>query len=103
MANRYDLVAGIQYDSSQGDAPTVVLKGECEVSDRVVALAKRYGIPVIEDAHLAQAIQGVPLDTQIPEQLYRAVAVVLNHIEAVISRATQGRLPRRLGAVFGPR
>lgn len=81
MGKTYDLVAGIQYDEGQQDAPTVVLKGEADLADRVVALARRYGVPVVEDANLAEAMQAVPLDTDIPEGLYRAVAAVLNHIE----------------------
>ena len=84
MSNTYDLVAGIQYDSNTQEAPTVVLKGESDLADRVVSLARRYGVPVIEDGKLAEAMQAVPLDTEIPEGLYRAVAVVLNHIEEQI-------------------
>jgi flagellar biosynthesis protein len=86
MPSKYDLVAGLQYESSKQEAPTVVLKGERDIADRVVYLARRYGIPVVEDPNLSEAIQGVPLDTEIPESLYRAVAVVLNHIESFLVR-----------------
>lgn len=82
MPSKYDLVAGLQYDGSEDAAPTVVLKGESDIADRVVYLARRYGIPVVEDPNLSEAMQAVPLDTEIPETLYRAVAVVLNHIES---------------------
>ena len=82
MKSRYDLAAGVRYGGESDSAPIVTLKGEADLADRVVRLAARFGVPVVEDGALAEAMQSAPLDTEIPEDLFRAIAVVLNQIDA---------------------
>ena len=85
MTIRYDLVAGLQYAASETDAPLVVLKGDADITERVVRIARRFGIPVVEEGSIAEASQSIPLDTEIPESLYRTVAVVLRSIERTLA------------------
>jgi flagellar biosynthesis protein len=42
-----------------------------------VELARASGVAIHEDAGLAQALAALDLGTEIPEELYRAVAEVL--------------------------
>ena len=95
MKRRYDLVAGVHYNDASGAAPTITLKGEADLADRAAAIAARFGIPVIEDGSLAEAIQNLPLDTEISEDLYRAVAVVLNQVERRLDSTASNRRPHR--------
>ena len=83
---RYDLVAGVQYQDAIDKTPVVVLKGESDLADTVVALALRFGVPIVENGALAEAMQSIPLDTEISEEIYRTVAVVLNQVDQRLAR-----------------
>lgn len=66
--------------------PSLALKGEFLLADRVVEVARRFGVPVVEDAGLAQALSPLEIDQKIPEKLYRAVAVLLNYLGIGLSK-----------------
>ncbi len=58
-------------------APTVVAAGSGETAARIEAAAREHGVPVTSDGPLAEALARLPIDTEIPPELYRAVAEVL--------------------------
>jgi flagellar biosynthesis protein len=67
-------------------APRVVAKGRGEVGQRIIELAQAHGVPIRENAGLAEALSQVELEDEIPEALYRAVAEVLVFILRVSGR-----------------
>ena len=86
LKRSYKAAIGLAYLSSQDSAPTVEVKGEDLIAERIVRTAQRFGVPVVEDRTLARALSGLELDQQIPESLFEAVAVLLNQIEASTNR-----------------
>ncbi len=58
-------------------APTVVAAGAGATAERIEAAAREAGVPVTSDGPLAEALSRLPLDSEIPPELYRAVAEVL--------------------------
>ncbi|WP_321339953.1 EscU/YscU/HrcU family type III secretion system export apparatus switch protein [Breoghania sp.] len=72
------VAVALHYDN-QG-APTVTAKGEGFVAENILKLARESGVPVEEDAILAQALSQVELGDEIPEELYKAVAVIIGFI-----------------------
>jgi flagellar biosynthesis protein len=68
--------------------PRVVAKGRGEVGQRIIESARAHGVPIEQNAGLAEALAQVELEEEIPEELYRAVAQVLVFILRV-----SGRLP----------
>ena len=58
-------------------APKVVASGKGLVADRILEAAREAGVPIKEDRALAEAIAGLELDAEIPEDLYKAVAETL--------------------------
>jgi flagellar biosynthesis protein len=72
------MAVALQYDGSA--APRVTAKGQGEIADKIVETARAAGVPVEENALLAQALSGVELDDQIPEDLYKAVAQVIGFV-----------------------
>lgn len=67
--------------SPEMDAPTVVAKGVDFLARRIIKIARRQGIPVIQNPPLARALyKQVRLDETIPATLYRAVAKVLAYV-----------------------
>ena len=79
------LAVALHYDKDKG-APRVVAKGRGEVGQRIIEVARANGVPIEENAALAEALSQVELEHEIPEELYRAVAQVLIFILRVSGR-----------------
>ncbi len=71
------LAVALQYDKSAVPVPRVVAKGRGDTGEAILALAREHGVPIEENAALAEALSQVDLGEDIPEALYRAVAEVL--------------------------
>jgi flagellar biosynthesis protein len=68
--------AALRYDQGSS-APRVVAAGRGEIARRIVEEARAAGVPVRDDAALAEALSALELDTEVPEQLWAAVAEAL--------------------------
>jgi len=72
------LAVALSYEKPR--APQVVAIGRGWLGDKIVETARAHGVPLREDAALAEALATVEVDTEIPEDLYRAVAVVIGFV-----------------------
>lgn len=66
--------AALRYDASTETAPRLVAKGSGAVAERILALAREYGVPVREDPALLTLLAALELGEEIPPDLYEAVA-----------------------------
>jgi flagellar biosynthesis protein len=48
--------------------------GQGYIADRIIEVARENGIPIREDPALAEALGSLELETEIPHDLYTAVA-----------------------------
>jgi flagellar biosynthesis protein len=80
-------VAALRYDRSSGGAPKVVAAGAGHIADRILALARENGVPVREDAALAEALARLQLEAEVPAELFAAVAETLVWAYALDARA----------------
>ena len=69
--------AALRYDQARDKAPRVVAKGRGKMADRIVAAAREHGVPMVEDRNLVQMLDVLDMETEIPAELYQAVAEVL--------------------------
>ena len=69
--------AALRYDRASGRPPKVVAAGSGAVADRIVERAREAGVPVREDAGLAEALARLELEAEIPPELWVAVAETL--------------------------
>ncbi|NPV28180.1 MAG: FhlB domain-containing protein [Firmicutes bacterium] len=67
----------LRYRKDKDRAPRVVAKGKGEVAARIIEEAERHGVPLYEDPELASLLVKLPLESEIPPELYHAVAEVL--------------------------
>ncbi len=72
MPERARRASALRYEGS--GAPKVTASGRGYIADRIIEVARENGIPVREDPALAEALASLELDTEIPEDLYTAVA-----------------------------
>lgn len=69
--------AALHYDQQKSGAPQVVAKGRGKMAERIMALAREHDIPMVQDRNLVQVLEALDLNTEIPPELYQAVAEVL--------------------------
>lgn len=74
------LAVALRYDRKSDVAPRVVAKGDGEIAEAILALAREHGVTIREDRDLAQLLATVELETQIPIEAFVAVAEILSYI-----------------------
>jgi flagellar biosynthesis protein len=73
----------LRYDPAREAAPKVVAKGKGRTAEQILALARKNGVPIRQDANLVQVLSGLKLDQEIPPEVYRAVALILAFLHRV--------------------
>lgn len=79
------LAVALKYAEGDG-APHVVAKGRGLIAEEIIARAKEHGVFVHESPELVALLTQVDIDSQIPPQLYIAVAELLAWIYRVEQR-----------------
>lgn len=69
--------AALKYDQAKNMAPRVVAKGKGHIAEQIIQVARENDVPLIEDRNLANVLEAMELESEIPAELYRAVAEVL--------------------------
>ncbi|MCC6811646.1 MAG: EscU/YscU/HrcU family type III secretion system export apparatus switch protein [Deltaproteobacteria bacterium] len=83
VVNPDHIAIALKYDKDGTSAPLVVAKGERVQAEKIKAIAKQVGVPIIRNVPLAQALNKMEVGDEIPEELYDAVAEVLNFVYAL--------------------
>lgn len=65
----------LSYDGDQ--APTLSAKGEDELAEAILALAREHEVPIYENAELVSLLARLELGEQIPEALYLTIAEII--------------------------
>ncbi|MCB0353130.1 MAG: EscU/YscU/HrcU family type III secretion system export apparatus switch protein [Bdellovibrionales bacterium] len=77
---QYNRAVGLEYRAKDEQAPTVSIKGDAVSADQVVRIARRFGVPVVEEPELARALSLLQEEEEIPEELFEAVAIILHRL-----------------------
>lgn len=75
--NEKTMVAAIKYDIASANAPKVTARGRGFIADKIIEIALENGIPIKNDPDLVQILSKLDIGTEIPVELYRAVAEIL--------------------------
>jgi len=70
-------VAALKYDQAKNMAPRVVAKGKGQVAEQIIQVARANNVPLHEDKNLANILEALELESQIPAELYLAVDEVM--------------------------
>lgn len=80
VTNPAHIAVAIQYDKERKTAPIVIAKGLRKNAEIIKEIARKNNIPILRNVPLAQALNKLNLEEEIPEELYEAVAEVLNFV-----------------------
>jgi flagellar biosynthesis protein len=86
MPKKKDKAVALKYETEKDAAPRVVAKGRDFIAEKIIETARAHNIPLYEDKNLVQVLEAFDLDTEIPPELYRAVAEVLAFIYRLNSK-----------------
>jgi flagellar biosynthesis protein len=78
-------------------APEILASGRGETAARIVEAARAAGVPVREDAALAEALAQLDVGRVVPEELYVAVAEALVWAYRLDAEASGATRPRGTG------
>jgi flagellar biosynthesis protein len=73
-------------------APRIIAKGHGAVAEQILQLAFATGVKVREDANLAEILEAIEIDTEVPLHALAAVAEILNYVYRA-NDASAGRTP----------
>ena len=80
MKKKKAKAVALKYESEKDSAPRVVAKGRDLIAEKIIETAKAHNVALYEDKNLVQVLEALDIDTEIPPELYRAVAEVLAFI-----------------------
>lgn len=80
ITNPTHIAVAIRYQAEEDSAPIIVAKGMGKNAQVIKEIAKKYKVPVLQNIPLAQALHKLDLEEEVPEELYEAVAEVLNFV-----------------------
>ena len=72
---RPTIAVALNYDEES--APRVTAKGQGDIAEHIMAIARANNIPLQENPELVKVLVELELGSQIPEALYLAVAEVI--------------------------
>lgn len=83
MNDEADIAIALKYDKEKDTAPRVVAKGMRLKAEKIREIAREYKIPIMKNVPLANALYRIDVGQEVPEELYDAVAEVLNFVYAL--------------------
>lgn len=89
--NKIPKAIALKYDEVK--APTLSAKGEAEVAEEIIQIAKAYGVPLYENSELVSILAKLELGEEIPEVLYRVIAEII-----AFAYYIQGKTPKGFSA-----
>ena len=80
IVNPDHIAVAIRYNEDETDAPYILSKGNNQWAERIKAVAKEEGIPILRNVPLAAALNDLEVGEEVPEELYDAVAEILQFV-----------------------
>ena len=77
--NHRKKAAALKYEFNS-DAPTVAASGMGYIADKIIEKAEENDVPIVYNKELTDLLCNVDVGTEIPEELYEAVAHVIAFI-----------------------
>ena len=83
MNDETEIAIALKYDKEKDSAPRILAKGMRLKAEKSREIARQYNIPIMKNLPLANALYRIDVGQEVPEELYDAVAEVLNFVYAL--------------------
>ncbi len=80
IVNPTHIAVAVRYNKEESPAPQIIAKGEMLMAEKILEIARENNIPIMRNIPLAHALNKLEEGEEIPEELYEAVAEVLNWV-----------------------
>lgn len=80
VTNPTEIAVALEYEEGGAAAPQILCKGERLVAQQIIEEAEKHGVPIMQNIALAHSLNQLEAGDEIPEDLYEAVAEVLNWV-----------------------
>jgi len=70
----------LKYNKEKNQAPRVSAKGKGQSAQKIIQIAKENSVPIKKDEDLVELLSKVELDTEVPPQMYKAIAEVFSFL-----------------------
>ena len=70
----------LSFDSELNKAPEIIAKGEGSFAEKIINTALKENVNVVKDPDLAEILHEIPAGSEIPDSLYRTVAVIYSFL-----------------------
>ena len=70
-------------------APKLTAKGQAEIAEQIIDIAREHNIPIYENSELVNILSKLELGDEIPEVLYRVIAEII-----AFAYHLQGKTPK---------
>lgn len=88
-------VIALNYDGKS--APNLTAKGDDELAEAILAIAREYKVPIYENAELVRLLAKLELGDAIPEPLYRSIAEIIAFAWYLKGKCPEGFEPKDEG------
>ena len=77
MKKPIKLAAALKYEEDGTEAPIIIAAGRGEIAEKILEIAQQEKVPVHKDESMAQVLVSLETGTEIPPELYQAVAQII--------------------------
>ena len=78
--NKKIKAVALKYEKTKDLAPRVIAKGQKNIAEKIIEIAKEHNIPIKEDPDLLEMLYKLEIYEEIQEDLYVAVAEILAYV-----------------------
>ena len=75
--------AALKYDQNKNIAPELLAKGQGEIAQKIIRLAREHDISVFQNKALVDSLLNLEIHEEIPPRLYKAVAELFSWLMQV--------------------
>ncbi|MFO0593850.1 MAG: type III secretion system export apparatus subunit SctU [Myxococcaceae bacterium] len=80
VTNPDHVAIALKYDREKDNAPRLIAKGIEGKAENIRAIARQYDVAMLRNVPLAHALLRIDVNEEVPEELYDAVAEVMNFV-----------------------
>lgn len=80
ITNPTHYAVALKYTPGENKAPVVVAKGKDRIAQNIRELALKNWVHIIENPPLARSLFKLPLNKEIPQEFYKAVAEIIKYV-----------------------